>query len=139
MPAIFMSISSRPLRNAHSALTAGSAVGVQPRGVAPTVLHRLRVTTRQFAGHVIVAKVERAVLSDDRIDRPHPRDVIAPPGRPARDRDHQQARVAQPLHRRVRRSRDPSVGRQRVVDVGEDAAHRRELAAIEDGEGSHAA
>ena len=53
-------------------------------------------------GACVVAHVERAVLADHRVDRPHARDVVAPARRPAGDRDHELARGAQPLERRVR-------------------------------------
>ena len=49
----------------------------------------------------VVAHVERAVLADHRVDRPHARDVIAPARRPAGDRDHELAGGVQPLERRV--------------------------------------
>ena len=66
--------------------------------------------------------VERPILANDRVDRPHPRDVVAPACRASGDRNYQQARGAQAGQRRVRRRRDASVRRKRIVDVGQHAA-----------------
>ena len=72
----------------------------------------------------VVAHVERAVLADDGIDRPHARDVVAPAGRPSGDRNHQHAGGAQARERRIGVRRQLAVRRDRVVDVGQHAAYR---------------
>ncbi len=86
---------------------------------------------------VIMAHIQRAVFADDRIDRPHAGDVIAPARGASSDRDEQQSRGAQPLHCRVRFGGDPATGRQRIVDVGEHAAHRRARRGGHGGERPH--
>ena len=76
----------------------------------------------------VVAHIERAVFADDAVDRPHPRDVIAPSCRPSGNRYDDFPRAAQTLERAVGEGGDAAAGRQRVIDVGEDkpdpAPHR---------------
>jgi hypothetical protein len=79
---------------------------------------------QELARRDVVAHVERAVLADDRVDGPHPRDVVAPSSRPAGDRDDEPPGGAQTLHRRIGLRGKPAVRRQRVVDVGEHPAYR---------------
>ena len=68
----------------------------------------------------IIAEVERPILAHHRIHRPHPRDMIAPSRWPPGDGDDQQAGILQPLHRAIGVGGQPPLGRQRVVDIGED-------------------
>jgi len=65
--------------------------------------------------------------------------VVAPSGRTPRDRDDEKTRGAQALERFIRDGQELSAGRERVVDVGEDAANRASRLAREFGEGLQAA
>ena len=59
------------------------------------------VALHELARARVVAEPEGAVLAHHRVDRPHARDVVAPAGGAAGDRDHEQARGAQALERGV--------------------------------------
>ena len=69
------------------------ADGREPRAVLGARVAR-RPTKRltSLRARRVVAHVERAVLADDRVDRPHARDVVAPAGGPAGDRHDELAR-----------------------------------------------
>ncbi len=82
------------------------------------------VLVHPFQAAIGHPEIQPAVLADHAGDRPHPRQVIAPAGRPARDRHHRQAGVVRPPERRVRLGGDLAVRRDRVVDVREQADHR---------------
>ncbi|RWA51861.1 hypothetical protein AU476_20345 [Cupriavidus sp. UYMSc13B] len=72
---------------------------------------------------VVQVRVERTVLADDGIDRPQPGQDLGPGDAAPGDRDHVQARAAQAVERQVGRGRQPPVGGQGAVDVGQHAAH----------------
>ncbi len=69
----------------------------------------------------VMAHPERSVLPHHPIHRPHARDVVAPPRRPARHRNHLEAGGVQALQRRVGGGGQAAFCGERVVDVGEDA------------------
>ena len=87
-----------------------------------------RKTPDQPARFGVVAHIEGTVFADDAVDRPHPRDVIAPSCRPSGNWYDDFPRAAQTLERAVGEGGDAAAGRQRVIDVGEDkpdpAPHR---------------
>ena len=68
------------------------------------------VTRAHFGGLAVLlvqpslreAEIKRAVFPDDRIDRPHARDVVAPPGGAACDRHGAKASRMEPLERAER-------------------------------------
>ena len=116
--------------------------GAQALGVGAT--HRLRVDVVDADLIAVADQGHGAVLGDDGGERRLLGDGAAPAHRPAGDRDHRQSGFAQRGERGDDAHRDRAVGRQRVVDVGEDAAHAGEapwLAARprRDGRRNHAA
>ena len=88
----------------------------------------------EFSLRRIEAHVERAVLADDGIHRPHPRDVVAPAGRATGDGHDDPAGIVQAFERAIGAGSELAVRCQRVVDVGQHEAqlapdmlrHRRE-------------
>ncbi len=81
------------------------------------------VPPRHRSRGVVIAEIERAVLADDRVDRPEPGDHIAPAGRAPGHRDDAPAAFGEPLQCPIRRRAQPTVGGQRVVDIGQHEPH----------------
>ena len=113
---------ARPRRSRSRGRPRGRAGRRRARCPAPSrriVAPRPRPAARAFGARVVAsatkrctsfravrrAHAERAVLADDGVDRPHARDVVAPAGRPAGDRDDELAGRAQALQRRIGRRR----------------------------------
>ena len=70
----------------------------------------------------VVAEIERPVLPDHGVDRPHAGDVVAPAGRPAANRNDEETRLVQAFQGAIGLRRQPAAAGQGVVDVGEHAA-----------------
>src|SRR5512135_2508488 len=68
------------------------------------------------------SEIERPVLADDRIYRPHARDVVAPARRPAGDRHYEPARPLQALHCGVGAGRRLALRSKCLVDVEQQTA-----------------
>jgi len=78
--------------SAQPALRAGCARARRSfsRGWRRATPHRTR-SAAQFLACGVVIEIESAVLATTAFHRPHARDMVAPAGRPPRDRDHQLA------------------------------------------------
>jgi hypothetical protein len=72
---------------------------------------------------VAVVEVEGAVLTHHGVDRPHPRNVIAPARRPPGHRHDAKSGCAQLLERPVGFSAELAIGSHGVVDIGEHGRH----------------
>ena len=102
-------LAEHPFRRAHERLFPFRRVSFRPRR---TPLH--------FPPRAVIGIDERAVLPDDRLDRPHPGDVVAPARGPAGDRHDLHACPGEVPQGGVGGIGEHPVGCQRVVDIGEE-------------------
>ena len=88
-----------------------------------SLIFRLEIASQHFARRLVVAKIKGAIFAHQAIHRPHPGNVITPPGRSAGDRNAANTLISQTFHSNKNNGGQTAVYGKGVVNVCQDISN----------------